>query len=522
MGLQCATATSTSATCANTFLQIQSQRSLAKAAMWEEMVADVNSIAHAPAPDKDLAEEAALVVEEATQEETPVVEEASAGETVPAADGAAQEEAPATAGLPAADEAAGNEEVPVAEEHHTTEWAPSAETDPAAQESVPPFAQEAVPPFAEEAVAEAEAPAEGQQFADAGDDVNATIDGVAQNGTHSLAETRDNEGVHSDGANLYLFGSKTFPAPEKGLDVDCKQNVPLTLYSDYWRSQNGNGYLSRDRTAPGPDVGEKWMFKDLGDGSWSLFCPYWKQHNGRGYLSRDTTVPSLDVGERWELRGESRGRVALYCPYWNSHNGHPWRSAHGTVRHNDVGEKWLIRDTANRQACTSKKPHGIKGKWVAKGTVYEHVTHCVSTGVQMELTESQLHEFASEVTKTLERSSAATFGVAFEGVSMGASHTATQTISTTWKQQFQYTYSQKKTTSKSEQLCVSAKGTNLKYVYEWQWVLEVQYGFKKVEVATKAYALTRGIYQRPRCLPGGQLDRYYYQECAPGHSLDPI
>jgi len=146
------------------------------------------------------------------------------------------------------------------------------------------------------------------------------------------------------------------------------------------------------------------------------------------------------------------------------------------------------------------------GAWMPKYSVYSGSSITETTGTTKSSSTMQESSWSTSVTSTL--SVKMTAGVKFLGASLGVetgieisgttsrSHTSSVSESWTVSRQSEYT------------LPFTANG------YLWQWEIRTELDNSQVVSSyTKNFAVTRGAWEAPRCLPGYQMDGLAHQEC---------
>jgi len=173
---------------------------------------------------------------------------------------------------------------------------------------------------------------------------------------------------------------------------------------------------------------------------------------------------------------------------------------------------------------TQKVKFFIQPDWLAAPTPYSPVRgngawvglHSVNAGgyriwekIGTIKTNSQTttNSWAREVTSTLSYSMKA--GVGFAGSSMEV--TVGAELSTTLSQQHSSTQSYSWTMNEEEGFELTLPPDS---GFLWQWQIRTELGNGVITSSkTRNFAVTRGLFQKPRCLPGYELDGAASQEC---------
>lgn len=152
----------------------------------------------------------------------------------------------------------------------------------------------------------------------------------------------------------------------------------------------------------------------------------------------------------------------------------------------------------------------VTGSWQPRASILGTRTLTLTVGSTKESAETRSNTWASKVTAS------AQVGMTVAGpggtltLSSEVSKDQTRSFSNVW------------TTNKEETITDEFSRNGSDEIYLWQWVLEIDSGpsIEKVTTKTKEYALTKGKWEPPRCLPGWATDFPRYQECSDGaHAL---
>jgi len=299
----------------------------------------------------------------------------------------------------------------------------------------------------------------------------------------------------------------------KELTGNCALKEELTIFSPYWKSHNGKGYLSRGSCTSGCGPGEKWKLKESKtSGKLIIWSDYWNSHDGKGFMSRGNMAHSDNIGEQWQVFEGKRGdgKVAFWCKYWYDHNQKGWLGNGGTAHWLQIGEEWIVKTKNGKDACPSKGLiSDMVFKWRYKRPWSKGETICKSVGIETELTTEQTRSFSKSVTNVLESTVEVSAEIAgFGGAT--SSLTARKEVSKQWSTAYRQAFSEREKTE--VQHCLTVPGEN---TVQWEWVAEADFSLstKKTIFNTGETIFTASRNFPPKCLPGYMMTEDY-QLCA--------
>jgi len=322
-------------------------------------------------------------------------------------------------------------------------------------------------------------------------------------------------GNHTMGASLAFQSSNAsewhwgeLPST-KELTGNCALNVELTIFSPYWKSHNGKGYMSGGSNAPWLDVGEKWKLKlSKTQGKLVIWNDYWNSHNGKGYKGGGNMAHSDNIGEQWQVFEGKRGdgKVSFWCKYWYDHSRKGWLGNGGNAHRQDIGEEWIVKTKNGKDACPSKGLiSDMVFKWRYKRAWNKGEKICKSVGIETELTTEQTRSFSKSVTNVLE--STVEVSAEIEGLGgASTSLTSRKEVSKQWSTAYRQAFSER--VKRDIQHCLEVPGEN---TVQWEWVAEADFSVLtgKTIFNTGETIFTASRNSPPKCLPGYMMTEDY-------------